>query len=91
MIPADRVADILDNLRALRYMDENLYLRSGMLNIFNGLVGLTFSCDGSHYMPWDELLEKDLAFWVGKALEAGEGCRAQPEAMPVQTRARPAA
>ncbi|MFC1774593.1 hypothetical protein ACFL3A_14800, partial [Pseudomonadota bacterium] len=28
-------------------------------------VGLNFSCDGSHYMPWDEFLEKSLGFWLG--------------------------
>ena len=49
-------------------MDETLYLRSGSLNIFNGMVGLTFSCDGSHYMPWRELLEKSVDFWVGKTM-----------------------
>jgi hypothetical protein len=42
-----------------------------MLNIFNGLVGLTFSCDGSHYMPWDEFLEKDIDFWVGRTASSG--------------------
>jgi hypothetical protein len=31
----------------------------------NGMLGLTFSCDGSHYMPVDEFLEKDLSFWLG--------------------------
>jgi hypothetical protein len=31
----------------------------------NGMVGLTFSCDGSHYMSADEFLEKNLSFWVG--------------------------
>jgi hypothetical protein len=46
--------------KALRFMDENIYLRSGSLNIFNGIVGLNFSCDGSHYMRWDEFLDKDL-------------------------------
>jgi hypothetical protein len=70
-IPADRIQDILQGFRKLRYMDETLYLRSGMMNIFNGIVGLTFSCDGSHYMPWDEFLEKDLDFWVGKAANGG--------------------
>jgi hypothetical protein len=33
-----------------------------MLNIFNDLIGYTFSCDGSHYMPWKELLDKSLGF-----------------------------
>lgn len=31
----------------------------------NGILGLTFSCDGSHYMPWDEFLERDMGFWIG--------------------------
>jgi hypothetical protein len=29
------------------------------------MVGLNFSCDGSHYMPWGEFLEKNLGFWLG--------------------------
>jgi hypothetical protein len=70
-IPRDGVKEIFRYFRQLRYMDETIYLRSGMLNIFNGLVGLTFSCDGSHYMPWDEFLEKDLDFWVGKTASSG--------------------
>ena len=44
---------------------------ANLLNIFNGLVGLTFSCDGSHYMPWDEFLDKNLGFWLGTS--GGEG------------------
>jgi hypothetical protein len=69
-IPQDAVARILQCFRDLRFMDETLYLRSGMLNIFNGLIGLTFSCDGSHYMPWDEFLEKNLGFWLGTSNSA---------------------
>ena len=64
-IPAARVREVLHGFKDLRFMDETLYLRSGSLNIFNGMVGLTFSCDGSHYMPWDEFLDKSLGFWVG--------------------------
>jgi hypothetical protein len=65
LVPAGRVRDILRTFKALRFMDETLYLRSGTLNIFNGLVGLTFSCDGSHYMPWEEFLDKSVGFWLG--------------------------
>ena len=64
-IPEDAIVRILHCFRDLRFMDETIYLRSGMLNIFNGLIGLTFSCDGSHYMPWDEFLDKNLGFWLG--------------------------
>jgi hypothetical protein len=63
LIPETKIRPILDGLRQLRYMDETLYLRSGSLNIFNGIVNLTFSCDGSHYIPFDEFLNKEHAFW----------------------------
>lgn len=63
VIPADNIRPVLDGLRQLRYMDETLYLRSGSLNIFNGIINLTFSCDGSHYIPFDEFLNKEHAFW----------------------------
>jgi hypothetical protein len=64
-IPAEAVIKILNCFRELRFMDETIYLRSGLLNIFNGMIGLTFSCDGSHYMPWREFLDKKLDFWTG--------------------------
>lgn len=64
IVPARRVGAVLDAFRSLRFMDETFYLRSGTLNVFNGVVGLTFSCDGSHYIPFDEFLEVDPAFWT---------------------------
>jgi hypothetical protein len=33
------------------------------INLFNGMVSVTFSCDGSHYMPHSEFLTKDTSFW----------------------------
>jgi hypothetical protein len=72
-IPADRIDDVLRSFRDLRFMDENIYLRSGSLNVFNGIVGLNFSCDGSHYMGWQEFLGKRLDFWLG----AGVPCVAE--------------
>jgi len=67
LIPQDRIADVLSSMRQLRMADETLYLRSASINIFNGLISLTFSCDGTHYMSWQEFLEKDVTFWVGCA------------------------
>ncbi|MBV5272646.1 MAG: PDC sensor domain-containing protein [Lamprocystis purpurea] len=69
-IPLDQVGEVFKTFRALRFMDETIYLRSGSLNVFNGIVGLNFSCDGSHYMPWQEFLHKSLGFWIGN----GETC-----------------
>lgn len=65
VIPPEAIRDILKYFRDLRFMDETLYLRSGMLNIFNGMIGLTFSCDGSHYIPWQEFLDNKMNFWLG--------------------------
>lgn len=64
-IPANKVKEILEQFKALRFADETIYLRSSSINLMNGILGLTFSCDGSHYMPYDEFLERDLAFWLG--------------------------
>lgn len=51
--------------KKLRYIDDTIYLRSGSINIINEMVGLTFSCDGSHYMTVDEFLGRDVQFWLG--------------------------
>lgn len=67
LIPRQRISQILIGLRHLRLADETIYLRTATINIFNGLVGLTFSCDGSHYMSWKEFLDKDMSFWIGTA------------------------
>jgi len=65
LVPKSDVPRILDTLKALRMADENIYLRMASINLFNGMISLTFSCDGSHYMRWDEFLGKSLAFWFG--------------------------
>ena len=65
LVPSERVRAVLDLFRQLRSMDDMFYLRSGTLNLFNGIVGLTFSCDGSHYIRYDEFLNAGIDFWVG--------------------------
>ncbi len=65
-VPQETIPLIFDQLKLLRFADENIYLRSGSLNICNGMVGLNFSCDGSHYMHYTEFLEKDMNFWFGR-------------------------
>jgi hypothetical protein len=66
-IPRTEITRILDAMRALRLVDTTIYLRTASVNIFNGMVSLTFSCDGSHYMRYDEFLTKGPAFWSGTA------------------------
>jgi hypothetical protein len=67
VVPPDDVARILGHLRDLRMADENIYLRMSSINLFNGMISLTFSCDGTHYMRHDEFLDKGNDFWFGTA------------------------
>lgn len=66
LIPSNDIAEILNTLASLRMADENIYLRMSSINIFNGMLSLTFSCDGSHYMRYDEFMAKNIGFWFGK-------------------------
>ena len=65
LIPRGKIQPIFKAMKALRMADDTIYLRSSSINIFNGLISLTFSCDGSHYMPYHEFLEKNVSFWGG--------------------------
>jgi hypothetical protein len=62
-IPQHDINRILATMRALRLADPTIYLRLGSIDIFNGMVSVTFSCDGSHYMSHAEFLTKDASFW----------------------------
>ena len=52
------IMPILQGFKQLRLKDPQIYLRSGSLNVVNGIVGLNFSCDGSHYMSCNDFLSK---------------------------------
>jgi len=52
------IMPILQGFKQLRLKDPQIYLRSGSLNVVNGIVGLNFSCDGSHYMSCNDFLLK---------------------------------
>jgi hypothetical protein len=67
VIPQADIARVLDGMRALRLVDNTIYLRTASINVFNGMISLTFSCDGSHYMRHDEFLAKGISFWYGAA------------------------
>ena len=65
VVPQDQIRPIFDTFKHLRFADETIYLRAGSINIFNGTVGLNFSCDGSHYIPAEQFLARDSEFWEG--------------------------
>jgi hypothetical protein len=62
-IPQDDINSILATLQALRLADPTFYLRTASINTYNGMVSVTFSCDGTHYMPHLEFLMKGTSFW----------------------------
>lgn len=64
LVPSDRIRQILDNMRTLRSTEGRFYLRTGTVNIFNGMVSLSFSSDSSHYVPYEEFLTMDYSFWI---------------------------
>jgi len=65
IVPVGKIVSVYEIFRSLRFADENVYLRAGSLNVINGMVRLNFSCDGSHYMRFDEFLDKNIDFWFG--------------------------
>jgi len=70
IVPPEKIKDIFDYFRRLRFADETIYLRAGSINIVNGMVSLNFSCDGSHYLPYDDFLAKGMDFWFGQSEES---------------------
>ncbi len=52
-----RVASLLDGsldqvhaLVAALLTDETIYLRNAAVNLINGMINMSFSCDGTHYI-----------------------------------------
>lgn len=58
VIDADDIRTILGEFRRLRMTDETIYLRNGSINLINGMIGMTFSCDGAHYIDHKTFFEK---------------------------------
>jgi hypothetical protein len=58
VVPPGLIRTILEILCTLRHKDDSIYLRSGSLNVINGMVGLNFSCDGSHYIDFREFIRQ---------------------------------
>lgn len=64
LVPTPEIPKILAEFKRLRMQDNHIYLRSASLNVVNGLVGLNFSCDGSHYINYAEFLTQAIKLYV---------------------------
>jgi hypothetical protein len=58
VIDSDSTHAILTEFRRLRTTDQTIYLRNGSINRINGIIGMTFSCDGAHYIDHKTFFEK---------------------------------
>ena len=68
IVGKDDICNVFKQFSALRFADETVYLRSGSLNLVNGFIGLNFSCDGTHYLVYNDFLSRGLEFWFGASL-----------------------
>jgi len=64
LVPTPEIPKVLAEFKRLRMQDNHIYLRSASLNVVNGLVGLNFSCDGSHYINYAEFLTQAINLYV---------------------------
>ena len=58
LIDANDIPTILGEFKRLRTTDETIYMRNGSVNVINGMIGMTFSCDGAHYIDHRTFFEK---------------------------------
>ena len=69
LIDSVNTLDVLNEFRRLRMTDQTIYLRNGSINRVNGLIGMTFSCDGAHYIDHKTFFEKLETFATSDAAE----------------------
>jgi uncharacterized membrane protein len=41
---------ILTEFKRLHLTDETIYLRNAAINLINGMINMSLSCDGTHYI-----------------------------------------
>ncbi len=72
VIDDDEVHHILKEFKRLRTTDETIYMRNGSINLINGMIGMTFSCDGAHYIDHKTFFEKLDTFATSGVCETAE-------------------
>jgi hypothetical protein len=58
VIDDESTVAVLKEFKRLRSTDQTIYMRNGSINRINGLIGMTFSCDGAHYIDHKTFFEK---------------------------------
>ena len=58
VIEAADIGRLLVEFKRLRLTDETVYLRNAAINLINGMINMSFSCDGTHYIDHKTFLAK---------------------------------
>jgi len=49
---------LLNEFKRLRLTDETIYLRNAAVNLIDGMINMSFSCDGTHYIDHRTFFDK---------------------------------
>lgn len=58
LLTAAEIRRLLTEFRRLRLTDQTIYLRNAAINLINGMINMSFSCDGTHYIDHKTFLAK---------------------------------
>lgn len=58
LLSATDIRRLLGEFKRLRLKDETIYLRNAAVNLINGMINMSFSCDGTHYIDHKTFLAK---------------------------------
>lgn len=58
LIEPQDIVRIFGEFRRLRLTDQTIYLRNGSVNLISGMINMSFSCDGTHYIGHKTFLAK---------------------------------
>jgi len=72
LITRDELTGVLKEFKRLRLSDKNIYLRNGSVNRINGMIGMTFSCDGAHYIGHKTFFDQLETFGTACEIDSDE-------------------
>lgn len=58
LLSASDIRRLLGEFKRLRLKDDTIYLRNAAINLVNGMINMSFSCDGTHYIEYKTFLAK---------------------------------
>jgi hypothetical protein len=58
LLHSPEIERIFREFKRLRLTDETIYLRNAAVNLINGMINMSFSCDGTHYIDHETFFAK---------------------------------